>query len=66
MPAHLEPIPEAREEASPVRVPISSDDEEQEVKTYNSVSKIDQVARVLFPLLFALFNAAYWWTYLSK
>ncbi|XP_036159652.1 gamma-aminobutyric acid receptor subunit alpha-5 [Myotis myotis] len=66
VPAHLEPIPEAREEASPVHVPISSDDEEREVKTYNSVSKIDKVSRLLFPLLFALFNAAYWWTYLSK
>ena len=29
----------------------------------NSTSKIDSVARILFPLSFGLFNFAYWYSY---
>uniref|UniRef100_S4RDC4 Neurotransmitter-gated ion-channel transmembrane domain-containing protein n=1 Tax=Petromyzon marinus TaxID=7757 RepID=S4RDC4_PETMA len=35
-------------------------------KTYNSVSKVDKLSRILFPLLFASFNLVYWATYLNK
>eukprot|EP00095_Tigriopus_kingsejongensis_P005854 maker-scaffold697_size109876-snap-gene-0.21 protein:Tk05854 transcript:maker-scaffold697_size109876-snap-gene-0.21-mRNA-1 annotation:"hypothetical protein EAI_01700" len=31
--------------------------------TTNSTSKIDSVARILFPLSFGLFNLAYWHSY---
>ncbi|XP_054646377.1 gamma-aminobutyric acid receptor subunit alpha-5 isoform X1 [Dunckerocampus dactyliophorus] len=35
-------------------------------KTYNSVSKIDKMARIVFPVLFGTFNLVYWATYLNK
>ncbi|XP_061745800.1 gamma-aminobutyric acid receptor subunit alpha-5-like isoform X2 [Nerophis ophidion] len=35
-------------------------------KTFNSVSKIDKMARILFPVLFGTFNLVYWATYLNK
>lgn len=33
---------------------------------YSGTSKIDQYARILFPLAFAGFNLVYWVVYLSK
>ncbi|XP_072900212.1 gamma-aminobutyric acid receptor subunit alpha-5 [Hemitrygon akajei] len=35
-------------------------------KTYNSVSKIDKMARVVFPVFFGIFNLVYWATYLNR
>lgn len=35
-------------------------------KTFNSVSKIDRLSRILFPVLFGIFNLVYWATYLNK
>ncbi|XP_045075966.1 gamma-aminobutyric acid receptor subunit alpha-5 [Coregonus clupeaformis] len=35
-------------------------------KTYNSVSKIDKMSRILFPVLFGTFNLVYWATYLNR
>ncbi|XP_028287394.1 gamma-aminobutyric acid receptor subunit alpha-5-like [Parambassis ranga] len=35
-------------------------------KTYNSVSKIDKVSRIVFPVLFGTFNLVYWATYLNR
>lgn len=35
-------------------------------KTYNSVSKIDKMARIVFPVLFGTFNLVYWATYLNR
>uniref|UniRef100_A0A667Z6F9 Gamma-aminobutyric acid type A receptor subunit alpha5 n=1 Tax=Myripristis murdjan TaxID=586833 RepID=A0A667Z6F9_9TELE len=34
--------------------------------TYNSVSKIDKMARIVFPVLFGTFNLVYWATYLNR
>ena len=34
--------------------------------TINSVSKIDRLSRVLFPVTFFLLNAFYWWGYVTK
>ncbi len=34
-------------------------------KALNSVSKIDKISRVFFPLTFALINAFYWYNYLK-
>lgn len=36
------------------------------VKTFNSVSKIDRLARIAFPLMFGIFNLVYWATYLNR
>uniref|UniRef100_A0A8C2RE73 Gamma-aminobutyric acid type A receptor subunit alpha5 n=1 Tax=Capra hircus TaxID=9925 RepID=A0A8C2RE73_CAPHI len=35
-------------------------------KTYNSISKIDKMSRIIFPLLFGTFNLVYWATYLNR
>ncbi|KAK9517695.1 hypothetical protein VZT92_023041 [Zoarces viviparus] len=35
-------------------------------KSFNSVSKIDRMSRVLFPVLFSSFNLVYWATYLNR
>ncbi|KAJ8385803.1 hypothetical protein AAFF_G00182470 [Aldrovandia affinis] len=35
-------------------------------KTFNSVSKIDRMSRIMFPVLFGSFNLVYWATYLNK
>uniref|UniRef100_A0A674DEK2 Gamma-aminobutyric acid receptor subunit alpha-2 n=1 Tax=Salmo trutta TaxID=8032 RepID=A0A674DEK2_SALTR len=35
-------------------------------KTFNSVSKIDRISRIMFPVLFSSFNLVYWATYLNR
>ncbi|XP_042663140.1 gamma-aminobutyric acid receptor subunit alpha-3, partial [Tyto alba] len=35
-------------------------------KTYNSVSKVDKMSRIVFPVLFAIFNLVYWATYVNR
>ncbi|TRY60513.1 hypothetical protein DNTS_001483, partial [Danionella cerebrum] len=35
-------------------------------KTFNSVSKIDRMSRIIFPVLFGGFNLVYWATYLNR
>uniref|UniRef100_A0A4W3J283 Gamma-aminobutyric acid receptor subunit alpha-2 n=1 Tax=Callorhinchus milii TaxID=7868 RepID=A0A4W3J283_CALMI len=35
-------------------------------KTFNSVSRIDRLARIGFPLMFGIFNLVYWATYLNR
>ncbi|KYO41459.1 gamma-aminobutyric acid receptor subunit alpha-5 isoform X1 [Alligator mississippiensis] len=35
-------------------------------KTYNSISKIDKMSRIVFPVLFGTFNLVYWATYLNR
>ncbi|GAB0195016.1 gamma-aminobutyric acid receptor subunit alpha-3 [Grus japonensis] len=35
-------------------------------KTYNSVSKVDKMSRIIFPVLFAIFNLVYWATYVNR
>uniref|UniRef100_A0A674CE86 Gamma-aminobutyric acid type A receptor subunit alpha2a n=1 Tax=Salmo trutta TaxID=8032 RepID=A0A674CE86_SALTR len=39
---------------------------EQNKKTFNSVSKIDRMSRIMFPVLFSGFNLVYWATYLNR
>uniref|UniRef100_A0A3B4XZJ7 Gamma-aminobutyric acid receptor subunit alpha-2 n=1 Tax=Seriola lalandi dorsalis TaxID=1841481 RepID=A0A3B4XZJ7_SERLL len=39
---------------------------EQSKKTFNSVSKIDRISRIMFPVLFGSFNLVYWATYLNR
>ncbi|KAM4665084.1 gamma-aminobutyric acid receptor subunit alpha-3 isoform 2-T2 [Discoglossus pictus] len=35
-------------------------------KTYNSVSRIDKMSRIIFPVLFTIFNLVYWATYVNR
>lgn len=35
-------------------------------KTFNSVSRIDRMSRIMFPVLFGTFNLVYWATYLNR
>uniref|UniRef100_A0A3P9P4T9 Gamma-aminobutyric acid type A receptor subunit alpha2 n=1 Tax=Poecilia reticulata TaxID=8081 RepID=A0A3P9P4T9_POERE len=39
---------------------------EQNKKTFNSVSIIDRISRIMFPVLFGTFNLVYWATYLNR
>ncbi|XP_061742024.1 gamma-aminobutyric acid receptor subunit alpha-2 isoform X2 [Nerophis ophidion] len=39
---------------------------EHNKKTFNSVSKIDRISRIMFPVLFGSFNLVYWATYLNR
>ena len=34
-------------------------------KALNSVSKIDKISRIVFPLAFGLLNVFYWYSYLK-
>ncbi|KAI5096909.1 gamma-aminobutyric acid receptor subunit alpha-2, partial [Silurus meridionalis] len=34
-------------------------------KSYNRVSKVDKISRIIFPVLFFIFNLAYWATYVN-
>ncbi|XP_061551833.1 gamma-aminobutyric acid receptor subunit alpha-2 isoform X2 [Phycodurus eques] len=46
--------------------PSSEKKLEHSKKTFNSVSKIDRVSRIMFPVLFGSFNLVYWATYLNR
>ena len=46
--------------------PIADTKPEQNKKTFNSVSKIDRISRIMFPVLFGSFNLVYWATYLNR
>ncbi|XP_072518805.1 gamma-aminobutyric acid receptor subunit alpha-2-like isoform X1 [Salminus brasiliensis] len=35
-------------------------------KSYNRVSKVDKISRIIFPVLFFIFNLAYWATYVNR
>ncbi|XP_062868304.1 gamma-aminobutyric acid receptor subunit alpha-3-like [Trichomycterus rosablanca] len=39
--------------------------EEGMKKSYNRVSKVDKISRIIFPVLFFIFNLAYWATYVN-
>ncbi|KAG2456027.1 GBRA1 protein, partial [Polypterus senegalus] len=52
------PPPDAKDEPKP-KPPEAK-------KTFNSVSKIDRMSRIAFPLLFGTFNLVYWATYLNR
>ncbi|XP_063042207.1 gamma-aminobutyric acid receptor subunit alpha-2-like [Engraulis encrasicolus] len=36
------------------------------IKSYNRVSKVDKISRIIFPVLFFVFNLAYWATYINR
>ncbi|XP_003121696.1 gamma-aminobutyric acid receptor subunit alpha-5 isoform X1 [Phacochoerus africanus] len=52
--------------ASSVSVKPSEDKTSENKKTYNSISKIDKMSRIIFPVLFGTFNLVYWATYLNR
>ncbi|KAG7484707.1 hypothetical protein MATL_G00053210 [Megalops atlanticus] len=35
-------------------------------KSYNRVSRVDQISRIIFPVLFFIFNLVYWATYVNR
>ncbi|XP_077589081.1 gamma-aminobutyric acid receptor subunit alpha-2 isoform X1 [Stigmatopora nigra] len=45
---------------------VKGDGKIESKKTFNSVSKIDRMSRVMFPVLFGSFNLVYWATYLNR
>nr|XP_014706858.2 gamma-aminobutyric acid receptor subunit alpha-5 isoform X1 [Equus asinus]XP_014706859.2 gamma-aminobutyric acid receptor subunit alpha-5 isoform X1 [Equus asinus]XP_044619324.1 gamma-aminobutyric acid receptor subunit alpha-5 isoform X1 [Equus asinus]XP_044619337.1 gamma-aminobutyric acid receptor subunit alpha-5 isoform X1 [Equus asinus]XP_044619348.1 gamma-aminobutyric acid receptor subunit alpha-5 isoform X1 [Equus asinus] len=52
--------------ASSVSVKPSEEKTSENKKTYNSISKIDKMSRIVFPVLFGTFNLVYWATYLNR
>ncbi|XP_069469166.1 gamma-aminobutyric acid receptor subunit alpha-3 isoform X2 [Ambystoma mexicanum] len=52
--------------AMPPKIPRLEEKLAESKKTYNSVSKIDKMSRIVFPVLFAIFNLVYWATYVNR
>uniref|UniRef100_G3WKM0 Neurotransmitter-gated ion-channel transmembrane domain-containing protein n=1 Tax=Sarcophilus harrisii TaxID=9305 RepID=G3WKM0_SARHA len=51
---------------SPPKIPHVVESPPETKKTYNSVSKVDKISRIIFPVLFAIFNLVYWATYVNR
>ncbi|XP_025992309.2 gamma-aminobutyric acid receptor alpha-like isoform X2 [Solenopsis invicta] len=61
LPPSAPPLPSSK------RTPLStSRKRRRRTPRYNSVSKIDRVSRVMFPLFFLTINLFYWYAYLSR
>lgn len=54
--------------AAPLRLPKMDGEYVPEggIKSYNQVSKVDKISRIIFPILFFVFNLAYWATYVNR
>ncbi|KAG2463529.1 GBRA3 protein, partial [Polypterus senegalus] len=52
--------------AAPVKIQRIEEKSPESKKTYNSVSKVDKMSRIVFPVLFAIFNLVYWATYVNR
>ncbi|KQK83861.1 gamma-aminobutyric acid receptor subunit alpha-3 [Amazona aestiva] len=50
----------------PPKMPRTEEKLLESKKTYNSVSKVDKMSRIVFPVLFAIFNLVYWATYVNR
>ncbi|XP_030066599.1 gamma-aminobutyric acid receptor subunit alpha-3 [Microcaecilia unicolor] len=55
-----------KSDAMPPKMPRIEEKLPENKKTYNSVSKIDKMSRIVFPVLFAIFNLVYWATYVNR
>lgn len=64
MPKEQAPAAASNAPAGSVRPPEEKTPENK--KTYNSISKIDKMSRIVFPVLFGTFNLVYWATYLNR
>uniref|UniRef100_A0A8C5LZB4 Gamma-aminobutyric acid type A receptor subunit alpha5 n=1 Tax=Leptobrachium leishanense TaxID=445787 RepID=A0A8C5LZB4_9ANUR len=51
---------------SSIHLKAVEDKSTENKKTYNSVSKIDKMSRIVFPVMFGTFNLVYWATYLNR
>lgn len=61
-----EQTPAGASNASSGSVRSSEEKTPENKKTYNSISKIDKMSRIVFPVLFGTFNLVYWATYLNR
>lgn len=61
-----EQTPAGTSNASSASVKPSEEKTSENKKTYNSISKIDKMSRIVFPVLFGTFNLVYWATYLNR
>ncbi|KAL0994133.1 hypothetical protein UPYG_G00118130 [Umbra pygmaea] len=48
------------------KVPKMDDSYVEAIKSYNRVSKVDKISRIIFPVLFFIFNLVYWATYINS
>lgn len=56
----------AKSGAADLSKPKADGKAQESKKTFNSVSKIDRMSRIMFPVLFGSFNLVYWATYLNR
>ncbi|XP_043913550.1 gamma-aminobutyric acid receptor subunit alpha-3-like [Protopterus annectens] len=56
----------AKSAAAPAKVARVEEKVLECKKTYNSVSKVDKLSRIVFPVLFFIFNLVYWATYVNR
>ncbi|EHH62925.1 GABA(A) receptor subunit alpha-5 [Macaca fascicularis] len=61
-----EQTPAGTSNTTSVSVKPSEEKTPESKKTYNSISKIDKMSRIVFPVLFGTFNLVYWATYLNR
>ncbi|XP_071561086.1 gamma-aminobutyric acid receptor alpha-like [Temnothorax nylanderi] len=66
MPPPLPPPPQPHPPSSKRATSSASRRRRRRTPRYNSVSKIDRVSRVMFPLFFLTINLFYWYAYLSR
>lgn len=48
------------------KVPKMDDNYVEAIKSYNRVSRVDKISRIIFPVLFFIFNLVYWATYINS
>ncbi|XP_071638259.1 GABA-gated ion channel isoform X2 [Temnothorax longispinosus] len=66
MPPPPQPQPQPQPPSSKRATSSASRRRRRRTPRYNSVSKIDRVSRVMFPLFFLTINLFYWYAYLSR
>ncbi|XP_061104031.1 gamma-aminobutyric acid receptor subunit alpha-3-like [Conger conger] len=52
--------------AAPVKLSRMEEQFMEGKKSYNRVSRVDQISRIIFPVLFFIFNLVYWATYVNR
>lgn len=60
------PVPVRHHHHHHHHIPKMDDPYMEARKSYNRVSKVDKISRIIFPVLFFIFNLVYWATYVNR